>query len=96
MRFANTGRSNFDKLRFCMNSCDIRATQITHARAQPAEQLVYHCQYTAFVGYASFNAFGHQLLLITFVFLEVAVTGALLHRTQATHAAIGFVGTPLI
>src|SRR5664279_4406087 len=79
-----------------MHRSYIRTTEVTHAGTQTTEQLMNNCQYAAFVRYASLDTFRYQLVVVAFSVLEVTVFGALLHCSQTAHAAVGFVGPPLI
>src|SRR3546814_1807375 len=50
----------------------------------------------ALIGHLTLDAFGHQLHLILDVLLEIAICRPTRHRAYRSHAAIAFVGAPLI
>ena len=63
---------------------------------EAASHLVHDFEYGAFVGDAAADAFRHEFFEVVFRILEVAVFGALLHRLQGTHAAVGFESAPFV
>ena len=69
---------------------DVCGATVAHARAQTTYQLVDNLLHCSLVGHSSCNTFGHQLLHLCGVALEVAVflTVLLLHSFQRTHATI--------
>src|SRR4029077_3719085 len=64
--------------------------------AQAADELIGEGGQGAFVGHAAFDSFGDGLAALDFVFLGVAVGGALLHGGGGAHAAVGLEGAALI
>ena len=68
-----------------INGC---STTIAHAAAEAAYELVDDLLNRAFVGHAACDAFGHELLGVLDVPLEVAVFASALHCLERTHAAI--------
>ena len=68
---------------------DGAAARVAHAGLQAANHLVEHFAEGAFVGHAAHNAFGHKLLGVGLLVLEVAVLRAALHGLERAHAAVG-------
>jgi hypothetical protein len=76
---------------------DRGATEVSHARANAAHELLNERDEAAFVRHASFDAFGNELFGVELVgFLEIAVGRALLHRPERAHAAIRLVRASLV
>ena len=95
VRFADTGRGDYDETGVVVHVVDARAAKVTHRRAQTAHQLVNHGKHGALVGNATFDTFRHEFIDVGSRFLEIAIRRTSLHGTQRAHAAIGFVGTSL-
>src|SRR5437867_1047198 len=95
MRLANARRRDFDELGASTKLLDARASGVAHARPHAAHQLLDDAERAALVGHAALHPFGHQLVDVHLGFLEIAVGGALLHRAERPHAAVGLVGAPL-
>src|SRR5690606_23710287 len=96
--FAHTGTGNADELRLDAHLVDAGASGVPHGSAQAAHQLVQDRRQRPLVGYATFDAFGHQLLGAGTGVLEVTVsrtTTGIGHRAQRAHATVGLVGTAL-
>ncbi len=87
MALANAGISDLHKL-CILQFLDRARAAIAHARTQTANVLHHHFRQRAFVWNTPFDTFRHQFFNIVFHILEVAIFGALLHRTQRTHTAI--------
>src|SRR6185436_17533600 len=89
VRLAHAGTGYFNEFGAIPDFADGGAPEVTHRRTQPAHELMHHLYD------AALHAFGHQLVRDVLIVLEVAVAGALLHRAQRTHAAIGLVRSSL-
>ena len=93
--FAEAGGGDADELaelgEFGKRAC----ADVAHAALEAADELVGKAVERAFVGDASFHAFGNGLAAFG-AFLGVAIGGAGLHGSSGTHAAIGLEGAALI
>src|SRR5438876_5071101 len=101
MRFAHARRRDLDELAARSQLIDRATTAIAHRRAQSAHQLVDDIEKRPFVWNATFDAFGNELLgggdrVFLLELLEVAIRAALLHRGEASHAAVALVRATLI
>src|SRR3546814_18645885 len=50
----------------------------------------------SYVGHLAVYSLWHQLQLVLYVLLEIAIGRAARHRAHRTHAAIGFIGAALV
>src|SRR5688500_798846 len=89
-------RSDLHKFGFGPHGGDITATEVAHAGAQPADELMDIESQRAFVRHPPFDAFGHKLVRVHHVRLAVTVAAPLPHGADGAHAAIYFVGSPLV
>ena len=99
MAFPDTGGGNLDKFGFVLHVVYRCAATVTHAGPYAARHLVNDGHHRSLVGHAAFNAFGHQFVGVWIAgggLLEVAVGAALLHRTDAAHAAVALVTSALV
>ena len=92
----DAGSGEADECRLAAHLLQALAAGITHGGAQAAHHLVDDGAQRPLVRHPAFYALGHQLFDLV-ILLEIPVRGTVLlrHGTQGTHAAVGFVGTPL-
>src|SRR5688500_7065562 len=69
---------------------------IAHRRLHPAAPLVDHVPRRALERNLALDPFGDELQLILDVLLKIAIGRTARHRADTSHAAIGFIRTPLI
>ena len=98
MTLADAGGRDLDELSSVLHVFDRRAAAVAHAGPHAAGHLVDDRDDRALVRHAAFDAFGHELVGVGVAgrrFLEVAIGTALLHRADASHAAVAFVAAAL-
>src|SRR6218665_2369762 len=91
--------SDLDELGLVLHVGNGGATAVAHARANAASHLEDDRDNRALVRHTTLDAFGHELVGVGVAggrFLEVAVGAALLHGTDAAHAAIALVAAALV
>src|SRR6056297_4053155 len=93
--FPQAGIGNPHKLAVTLQFSNSTTTGVTHAGTQTADQLVDITGQGAAERYPPFDPFRHQLDVLFFR-LEVTILAPLLHRSEAAHPTIGFVGSALI
>src|SRR6478752_10301948 len=84
VRLAYAGARDAHELRLDAQFVDGRAADVTHRRAQAADELVHDVAQRPAVRHAAFDAFGHELVGVGLV-LEIAVLGAFLHGAERPH-----------
>src|SRR5690625_1470074 len=96
MRLSEASRRHLDEFGMLMPGWNIRCTAITHRCTHPTSQLMNDSDHAAFIRHATLNPLRDQLISATARLLKVAVSRAINHRTQATHATICFIRAPLV
>ena len=97
VRFAHTGRTDFDEFGAFAHFVDGLATTVSHRGADTANQLEDDGVDAALVRNTGFDTFRNQLVRLVFGFvLEVTVCRTALHGTDTAHAAISLVTAALI
>src|SRR5882757_8789549 len=91
---AHPGRGDLNELGARAQFLDRAAAAIAHCRSQSARELINDRSDRALVGNHAFDAFRHIFVEVSFVFLEVALSRAFLHRRQTAHAAIALATSP--
>src|SRR3546814_26231 len=69
---------------------------VAHRGLHAAAKLMDYVLRRALIGHLTLDAFGHQLHMILDVLLDIAICRPTRHRAYRSHAAIAFVGAPLI
>src|SRR5699024_10601598 len=94
--FSHAGCRDLDKLGLVVQFGDGNTATIAHGRLDAAHQLVQNGEHAAALGDAAFNALGDEFVRIVGGILEVAISRAGRHGTNAAHAPICLVRAALI
>lgn len=86
--FFEAGAGHADEFGFFLHLGHSCGAGIAHGSAQAADHLVHDIGDWAFVGDATFDAFGHQFIGLVHLALEIAVSGAFDHGADRAHAAV--------
>src|SRR5699024_4791555 len=85
---ASTGNPNEDcAITEVLQRC---AANIAHGRLEATSQLMQNAGDRALIGNLTLDTFRHELERVAYFRLEITIRRAACHRTDRTHAAIGF------
>src|SRR5437870_9801851 len=98
---ADAGGRDANELGFALQRRNVPAPAVPHARAEASDQLIDQAGDAAFVGHASFDPFGDELVgparrVEVELVLEIAVPAPAAHRSDGAHPAILFEAPALI
>src|SRR5436309_9029013 len=109
MALAQPGAADAHETCFLLELRNGRTSAVAHPRLQSPDHLVHDHSHRPAIGYATFNAFGHEFrhaVAIAFFenrsrrvarsALEITFTGSCGHCAERSHTSIRFERTPLI
>src|SRR4051812_36621658 len=96
MAFRHAGGGDAAEFGLGAKLFDVFRAAITHAGAEPADELVDEIAQRPAVWHAAFHPFRHELAAIAHAGLAIAVARAGDHRSHRAHAAIALVAPALV
>src|SRR5699024_4179423 len=96
VRLSKASGCYLDKFGIAMPSRDIARTAITHRCAYTTCQLMNNGNHTAFIGHATLDPLGDELISAAAGFLEITISRSINHRTNTAHTAIRLIGTAFV